>query len=210
LAISGRLISLMGGSIGVESEPGTGSTFWFLVPVETVQAGAAGLPEPQPAVAAPLLPAGLAQAPSVVRHILIVEDNPVNQMVALRAVRGLGYRAEVVSGGQAALEAWGRDSFDLILMDCQMPDMDGYEAAGEIRRREDGTGRVPIVAMTANTMKGDEEKCRASGMDDYLPKPVRLKELARILERWLPVSRGTDDRLSSSVDISAPGPAGNS
>jgi CheY-like chemotaxis protein len=190
LAISHRLVSLMGGSIGVESEPGRGSTFWFLVPVGNMQAGSGGLPEPQPAVAAPLLPEGPALASSSIRRILIVEDNPVNQIIALRAVRGLGYAAEVVSGGGAALEAWGRDSFDLILMDCQMPDMDGYEAAAEIRRREDGTGRVPIVAMTANSIAGDEEKCRASGMDDYLPKPVRLAALARTLERWLPVSEG--------------------
>ena len=196
LAISHRLVSLMGGSIGVESEPGRGSTFWFLVPVGSMPAGSAGLPQPQPAVAAPLLPDGAAQASSGIRHILIVEDNPVNQMVALRAVRVLGYAAAVVSGGEAALEAWGRDSVDLILMDCQMPGMDGYEAAAEIRRREDGTRHVPIVAMTANTVEGDEEKCRASGMDDYLPKPVRLAALARTLERWLPVS--------------APGPAGDS
>jgi signal transduction histidine kinase/ActR/RegA family two-component response regulator len=188
LAIAHRLVSLMGGSIGVESQPGRGSTFWFRVPVGSVQAGSAGPPEPQPAVAAPLLPDGPAQAPSSIRRILIVEDNPVNQIVALRAVRGLGYAAEVVSGGEAALEAWGRDSFDLILMDCQMPDMDGYEVTAEIRRREDGAGRVPIVAMTANTIDGDEEKCRASGMDDYLPKPVRLAALARTLERWLRVS----------------------
>ena len=197
LAISHRLVSLMGGSIGVESEPGRGSTFWFLVPVGNMQAGSAGLPEPQPAVAAPLLPDGPAQAPSSIRRILIVEDNPVNQIIALRAVRGLGYAAEVVSGGGAALEAWGRDSFDLILMDCQMPDMDGYEAAAEIRRREHGTARVPIVAMTANTIAGDEEKCRASGMDDYLPKPVRLAALARTLERWLPVSEGVKESPGS-------------
>jgi signal transduction histidine kinase/ActR/RegA family two-component response regulator len=196
LAISHRLVSLMGGSIGVKSEPGSGSTFWFLLPLGSMQAGSAGLPEPQPAAAVPPLPGRPAQAPAPIRRILIVEDNPVNQIVARRAVRALGYAAEIVSGGEAALEAWGRDSFDLILMDCQMPDMDGYEAAAEIRRREDRTARVPIVAMTANTIAGDEEKCRASGMDDYLPKPVRLAVLARTLERWLPVS--------------APGPAGNS
>ena len=196
LAISHRLVSLMGGSIGVESQPGRGSTFWFLVPVGNMQPGSAGLPEPQSPVGAPLPPDKPAQAPSGSRHILIVEDNPVNQIIALRAVCGLGYAAEVVSGGEAALEAWGRDCFDLILMDCQMPGMDGYETTSEIRRREHGTVRVPIVAMTANAIYGDEEKCRASGMDDYLPKPVRLAVLARTLERWLP--------------LLAPGPASNS
>jgi CheY-like chemotaxis protein len=195
LAISRRLVSLMGGGLGVESQPGRGSTFWFLVPV-----GQVGLAEPPSQVpdlpaakkpaeveppAAPLLPEG----PSGCGRILIVEDNPVNQIVALRAVRSLGYAAEVVSGGDAALEACGRDHFDLILMDCQMPGMDGYHAAAEIRRREDGANRVPIVAMTANAIDGDEDKCRTSGMDDYLPKPIRLSSLARTLERWLATSQ---------------------
>ncbi|MGA2269802.1 MAG: ATP-binding protein [Bryobacteraceae bacterium] len=224
LAIARRLVTLMGGSMGVESEPGRGSTFWFLVPVGNVRAGSAEssaglpyasgaaalleveeqrsqlvfgeIPGPQPTAAAALLPDGPVRLPSRIWRILIVEDNPVNQIVALRAVHGLGYAAEVVSGGEAALEAWGRGSFDLILMDCQMPGMDGYQAAAEIRRRENGAGRVPIVAMTANAIDGDQEKCRASGMDDYLAKPVRLSALARTLERWL--------------SVSAPQPAGSS
>jgi CheY-like chemotaxis protein len=123
--------------------------------------------------------------PSGPGRILIAEDNPINQIVTLRAVHNLGYAAEVVSSGDAALEAWARDRFDLILMDCQMPGMDGYQAAGEIRRRENGGSRVPIVAMTANVVDGDEEKCRTSGMDDYLSKPIRLSSLARTLQRWL-------------------------
>ena len=193
LAISRRLVSLMGGSIGVESEPGRGSTFWFLVPVEPAAevAEPAIAPPGEPAAApaaGPLLP----DTPSSAGRILIVDDNPVNQIVALRAVRGLGYAAEVASGGAQALEACARDRFDLVLMDCQMPDMDGYQTTAEIRRREatlsSGAVRLPIIAMTANAVAGDREKCLAAGMDDYLSKPIRLAALERMLELWLVAS----------------------
>jgi CheY-like chemotaxis protein len=121
-------------------------------------------------------------------HILIVDDNPVNQLVALRAVRGLGYSGEAVEGAYEALEALHTRRFDLVLMDCQMPGMDGYEATAEIRRLEALAGshtRTPVVAMTANAIEGDRERCIAAGMDDYLAKPVRLVPLAGALERWV-------------------------
>jgi CheY-like chemotaxis protein len=118
-------------------------------------------------------------------RILIVEDNPVNQMVASRALGTLGYEAEVVAGGEAALEVLAHSQFDLILMDCQMPGMDGYDATAEIRRREAGRSRIPIVAMTANAIDGDRERCMAAGMDDYISKPIRLALLAKMLESWL-------------------------
>jgi len=187
LAISHRLL---GGSIGVESQPGEGSTFWFLLPLkvaaeETAQglekavAGAAS----QPAVAGPLLPS----VPACGRRVLIVEDNPINQIVALRAVTGLGYEAEMAPGGEEALAAFARNRFDAILMDCQMPGMDGYQVAAEMRRLEaleTAAKPTPIIAMTANVIEGDQQKCVAAGMNDYLSKPMRLAPLARALERW--------------------------
>jgi signal transduction histidine kinase/ActR/RegA family two-component response regulator len=194
LAICRRLVSLMGGSIGVESEPGSGSTFWFLIPAPEAEAPSVQESGNTPPVTqAPPLLEGQAPAENAdARRILIVEDNPVNQIVASRAVRGLGYSAEVASGGREALEACGGNRFDLILMDCQMPEMDGYQVAQEIRRREAEAPRgsawdrrIPIVAMTANAINGDQQKCAAAGMDDYLPKPVRLAALAGTLERWL-------------------------
>jgi CheY-like chemotaxis protein len=106
-------------------------------------------------------------------------------MVAARALLTLGYVADVVPGGEAALEALRRVRFELVLMDCQMPGMDGYAATVEIRRREGGRSRVPIVAMTANPIEGDRERCMNAGMDDYLSKPIRLAELGKTLERWL-------------------------
>jgi signal transduction histidine kinase/ActR/RegA family two-component response regulator len=185
LAIAKRLVSLMGGTIGVESCIGKGSTFWFLMPFEGVP-GVESVPLPPHAGTpdGPLLPdTSVANG-----RILVVDDNPVNQIVALRAVRGLGYAAEVVAGAKEAFEALQRDRFDLVLMDCQMPGTDGYEAAAEIRRREQRSParyRIPIVAMTANDVPGDRERCIAAGMDDYLPKPVRLPSLAEVLQRWV-------------------------
>ena len=106
-------------------------------------------------------------------------------MVASRALVTLGYLADVVPGGEAALEALQHRQSDLILMDCQMPGMDGYATTAEIRRREAGRRRIPIVAMTANTIEGNRERCIAAGMDDYLSKPVRLAALGKMLECWL-------------------------
>jgi CheY-like chemotaxis protein len=181
LAITYRLLSLLGGSVGVESRPGQGSTFWFLLPLKLPAKEA--VPASQPAVAGPLLP----EVPGCGRRVLIVEDNPINQIVALRAVTGLGYEAELAPRGEEALAAFGRDRFDAILMDCQMPGMDGYQVAAEMRRLEARAAAAkptPIIAMTANVIEGDQQKCVAAGMNDYLPKPMRLATLARTLERW--------------------------
>jgi PAS domain S-box-containing protein len=120
------------------------------------------------------------------RRILVADDNETNQMVAVQILRRLGYHAEVAANGAEALEAFRTMPFDLILMDCQMPQMDGYEATRAIREAEKATGRhIPIVAATANAMRGDREKCLAAGMDEYLSKPVKMDELKTMLERWI-------------------------
>jgi len=123
-------------------------------------------------------------------NVLLVEDNPVNQELALHMLKLLGCRAVVANQGREALEALDRAVFDLILMDCQMPEMDGFEATAEIRRREAAQTngrRIPVVALTAGAVEGDREKCLAAGMDDYVTKPFTLDRLERVLRRWLSV-----------------------
>jgi two-component system sensor histidine kinase/response regulator len=124
-------------------------------------------------------------------RILLAEDNPVNQKVAVRLLEKLDYRVAVVADGRAAVAAWQAGPFDLILMDCQMPGMDGYAATREIRQLEDGKRHIPIVALTAHAMQGDEEKCRAAGMDDYLTKPIDRIKLDACLNRHMPSTGST-------------------
>jgi CheY-like chemotaxis protein len=118
-------------------------------------------------------------------RILLAEDNPVNQKVAITVLKKLGLQADLARNGREALEAVKAASFDLILMDCQMPEMDGFEATRQIRRMEDGKVHVPIVAMTANALAGDKERCLEVGMDDYVPKPITIESVREALKRWL-------------------------
>ncbi len=126
-------------------------------------------------------------------RVLLVEDNPVNRRVASLMLRKRGLRCDLAANGKEALARWGERAYDLILMDCQMPEMDGYEATRHLRRLEQG-GHTPIIAMTAEAMKGDRERCLAAGMDDYLPKPVRAEALFAMLDRYLP-ARPLDDAV---------------
>ena len=142
-------------------------------------------------------------------HVLLADDNRVNQKVALGALRRMGLKVAVANNGEEAVAAWAANDFDLILMDCQMPVMDGYQAAREIRSRETGAKRIPIIALTADAMKGTEQLCRESGMDDYLTKPIDRDRLSEVVHRYLspcasPAARaeGRELELERSIETS--------
>ncbi len=180
LAICKELLTLMGGAIGVHSAPGSGSAFWFEVRLA-----------PSAGVGTSTIPA-IAEAPRLNLtglRVLVVEDNPVNQEVAVGMLESLNCSTQAVDDGWLAIESMKATHYDAVLMDCQMPVMDGLTATAEIRRREADSGapRVPVIALTANAMEGDRERCLDAGMDDFLSKPFTRPQLAAVLNRWVTV-----------------------
>jgi two-component system, sensor histidine kinase len=190
LAICRQLATLMGGEIGVHSEVNRGSTFWFEVALAAAGDAASIPARRMPPVSG--VPSAPPATPLLVAHaagprILLVEDNPVNREVAAGMLQSLGCAAVSVENGRLAIEATDTAAYDAVLMDCHMPVMDGLTATADIRRREQhsGAARVPIIALTANAMEGDRERCLAAGMDDFLSKPFTQQQLATLLRRWL-------------------------
>ncbi|NJN86220.1 MAG: response regulator [Leptolyngbyaceae cyanobacterium SL_7_1] len=180
LTICRKIVTLMEGEIGVRSVLGQGSTFWFTALLE------------KPALPAKPSHPHVSKSFSIeppTAQILVVEDTPLNQMLMMRMLQALGYQADAVSDGQKALDRLAEKSYDIVLMDCQMPVLDGYEATRQLRQREGQRRQTIIIGVTAYAMVDDQDKCIAAGMDDYLSKPLKMKDLTLLLEKWSQVAQ---------------------
>ena len=199
LTICRRLSEMMGGTIEMSSEVGTGTTMSLILPLPIAHPDelrkddamtARDLPTPPRRRSAP----SVSEAEDEGTLVLLVDDHPTNRALLMRQVKTLGYAAETAENGIEGLDKWKSGRFALVITDCHMPEMNGYELARSIRRieSENGGKHIPIIACTANAFAGEFETCLAAGMDDYLVKPVELSGLLKKLDRWLPISRETD------------------
>jgi CheY-like chemotaxis protein len=183
LAIARQLVTLMGGSIGVRSALGEGSTFWFTVPLRPAE-DRAPIALESTAVTTPPAPRP-AHDDGRRRRILVAEDNPINQLVTRRLLEQRGFLVDIASDGSEAIEMHARAPYDLIFMDCQMPELDGYDATRAIRASEGDARRTPVVALTASAMSGDTQRCFDAGMDRFAGKPIRPDDLDQLLSELL-------------------------
>ncbi len=175
LNICQQLVNLMDGKIGYSSELGVGSRFWFTIELDRYQKPIQTVPEDK----------RLESLTFSRARALLVEDNELNQQVAVYNLEDAGLSVEIASNGKEALEKLETRDFDIIFMDCHMPVLDGYETTRQIRSNHD-LRQPPIVALTANAISGDREKCLAAGMSDYIAKPFTYEEFIQVLERYLP------------------------
>ncbi len=225
LAISKTLVELMGGTIGAQSHQGTGSTFWITLPLiagqqpqtDTKAAQSPAVPtlvavaaEPVAAVPAPAAPPALGVPPTLsvaptlsgaplgAGRVLLVEDNFVNERVAVYMLTKLGHQVDVAKHGCEAIDMLGKAGYDLVLMDCQMPEMDGFEATRVIRDRSSAVldHDIPVIAMTANAFPEDRARALACGMNDFLAKPVDRSLLASMLDKWMKPASETAARAA--------------
>jgi CheY-like chemotaxis protein len=181
LTISARLVEILGGHLHVESEEGCGSTFHFTCPFSLSD----------PAEREDQAPPACGSAETAALSILVAEDNVANQMLIKALLKTRGHRVTIANNGREVLSLLDGFPFDLILMDIQMPEMDGLQATAEVRQREHRTGEhVPIVAMTAHAMEGDRKRCLAEGMDDYISKPISVKDLMALIASICPRRAG--------------------
>jgi CheY-like chemotaxis protein len=191
LTISQKLVELMGGEIGVDSEEGKGSRFWFRLPLQiSTNKGQPYFDSHETSLEQKSDAEEVSEDKEQKYNacVLVAEDNLINQLVIEEVLDVFACKSIIVNNGILALEQFRKHKIDLIFMDIQMPEMGGIEATSEIRNFESSTDfdtHVPIVALTANTMEGDREKYLASGMDDYLSKPIDMSDFSVILQRWL-------------------------
>jgi PAS domain S-box-containing protein len=195
LTIARELVTLMSGTIGAESEPGVGSTFWIEIPLALARSNE-GRPSGSSATRVAIRP--LWDTPP---SVLVAEDSPVNQIVTVRTLERCGCHVDVVSDGRQALDALAKQRYDAVLMDCEMLEMDGYNATAELRLREYGTRHTPVIAMTAHALPDDRARCLAAGMDDYVSKPIRREQLIDTLRRWIPPH--SDSSVSAGASSAA-------
>jgi PAS domain S-box-containing protein len=209
LSISSGLVEMMGGRITVDSEVGRGSTFRFTVPFGRRPWGPQSQDQPQAVPARHAAHAALASQSRRLR-VLVAEDDEFSHEVAPRLLQNKGHTVTLVRDGRQALAALETGEFDLLLLDCHMPVMDGFEVVAELRQREQATGgHLPVIALTALSMKGDRERCLAAGMDDYLAKPIRVVEfyetINRVTKRHLPIRAAEPDLIDARTLLAACG-----